>query len=81
MYFDETEWKKYNPAMHFQNRGRHSDYLTLFKEVGFEVIMEKAIEGPWSKYSLDASGLSHQFRGRTQADLRATAGLFVLRNL
>lgn len=39
--FDENSWKKYNHNCHFQNRLRHYDYLTIFKQTGFVVIEEE----------------------------------------
>ena len=38
--FDQNSWKKYNHNCHFQNRLRHYDYLTIFKQIGFVVIEE-----------------------------------------
>jgi predicted SAM-dependent methyltransferase len=43
--YSESRWRWYNPAFHHQNRLRHSDYLNLFREEGFEVI-EQSITQP-----------------------------------
>ena len=36
--FDDQEWKRHNPSIHFQNRLRHSDYHQLYAEAGFEIV-------------------------------------------
>jgi SAM-dependent methyltransferase len=38
--YSDSAWRWYNPAFHYQNRLRHSDYLRLFRQGGFEVIEE-----------------------------------------
>jgi predicted SAM-dependent methyltransferase len=41
--YSDSKWRLYNPAFHYQNRLRHKDYLTLFREAGFHVIEEQVI--------------------------------------
>ncbi len=41
LQFSETEWKKYNPSIHYQNRLRHKDYLEIFENAGFTLVKEK----------------------------------------
>src|SRR5262249_3632127 len=36
-YSDEA-WAFFNPALYYQNRLRHRDYLDLFQSAGFEVV-------------------------------------------
>lgn len=38
--YSSSEWSKYNPPLHFQNRLRHSDYKTLISRSGFTVVSE-----------------------------------------
>jgi len=40
--FDNSEWKKYNTPMLFQNRLRHQDYRIIFKSLGYQI---KEIKG------------------------------------
>jgi SAM-dependent methyltransferase len=40
LQFSETEWKKYNPSIHYQNRLRHNDYLEIFENTGFTLVKE-----------------------------------------
>ena len=51
-YFDSTisiynflkyspeQWKRYNPSLHYQNRLRHSDYLSAIRQTCFEVVVD-----------------------------------------
>jgi len=41
--YSDSAWKFYNPSFHYQNRLRHKDYLTLFCELGFQIIEEQVI--------------------------------------
>ena len=43
-YSDKT-WRLFSPALHYQNRLRHRDYLDLFQAAGFEVVEERRTEG------------------------------------
>jgi hypothetical protein len=40
--FSTIEFNTFNHKVHFQNRLRHTDYLELFKSLGFEVIYDNA---------------------------------------
>jgi SAM-dependent methyltransferase len=35
--FPQREWDRWNPALQYQSRLRHSDYLALFDAAGFEI--------------------------------------------
>ena len=36
--YSEQEWRKYNPALHYQNRLRHKDYFTAISQTDFEIV-------------------------------------------
>lgn len=36
--YSEKEWKRFNPALHFQNRLRHRDYLDIISRSGFKIL-------------------------------------------
>ena len=36
--YSKVEWEKYNPSLHYQNRLRHRDYLSMFEQAGFEIL-------------------------------------------
>jgi predicted SAM-dependent methyltransferase len=78
MKYSEKDWRQFNPDSHFQNRGRHSQYLALFEKAGFKIISQKALfeypdQQPPGKDLLDPI-----FHGFNSDDLNATAGLFCL---
>jgi ubiquinone/menaquinone biosynthesis C-methylase UbiE len=45
LQYSERQWKVFNPALHYQNRLRHRDYLALVTEAGFSVL-EENVESP-----------------------------------
>lgn len=36
--YSDKEWKKYNPSLHYQNRLRHKDYLSIISKTDFEIM-------------------------------------------
>lgn len=40
LQYSDAAWKKYNPALHFQNRLRHRDYRHLIRQAGFDILSE-----------------------------------------
>lgn len=38
--YSSNEWKRYSPSLHYQNRMRHSDYLSLINQTGFSIVKE-----------------------------------------
>lgn len=36
--YSDLEWKKYNPSIHYVNRLRHSDYVSVMKKCGLQII-------------------------------------------
>lgn len=43
--YSESEWQRFNPPLHFQNRLRHKNHLALFAEAGIEVLDERRVGG------------------------------------
>ena len=41
--FSDEQWKQYNPSLHYVNRLRHSEYVSFFKNSGFEIILDDPI--------------------------------------
>jgi SAM-dependent methyltransferase len=41
--YSEKEWRKYNPALHYQNRLRHKDYLEPMRAAGFDILEENPV--------------------------------------
>jgi Methyltransferase domain len=76
--FDDDEWCRWNPPMHYQNRLRHADYHRLFEDTGFKVLEEKAIVPDGAENAVRQMPLACRFEGYDPLDLAATAGRFVL---
>ena len=45
LQYSDATWALFNPALHYQNRLRHRDYLDLFYAAGFEVVEEERYGG------------------------------------
>jgi SAM-dependent methyltransferase len=41
LQYDERQWRRFNPPLHYQNRMRHSQYRRMFAEAGFEILDEE----------------------------------------
>lgn len=79
LQYDAQEWKKFNPARHFQNRLRHKDYLSLFHESGFDLVeVETRRPDDWQA-KLENLRISADFDGYTLDELSVTRGNFLLR--
>jgi predicted SAM-dependent methyltransferase len=77
LQFDETEWTRYNPSIHFQNRARTHDYCKLFRKAGFEIINIREWYGEPDE--LGRVPIHPSFSGRTPDGLLALGGEFLLR--
>lgn len=38
--YSDAKWQKYSPPLNYTNRLRHRDYLTMFRDAGFEVLAD-----------------------------------------
>jgi SAM-dependent methyltransferase len=43
--YSDRVWAFFNPALHYQNRLRHRNYLELFEMEGFEILKSNCIDG------------------------------------
>ena len=81
LQYTDSEFEKYNPPLHYQNRLRHSDYLKLFKKYGFCILEEqkyKSKEG--DKKDLSSVTLSEKYMSYSDKDLLILGCCFVLKN-
>lgn len=76
--FSREEWQRYNPPSHYQNRLRHSEFCTLFKDCGLSPIEARPIFDTWSETDLQRVRLHPDFQQFSHEDLTASNGLFVL---
>ncbi len=79
LQYSDAQWTKFNPGIHFQNRLRHSDYVSLFKDADFEIVeMSGDVPDDWEA-QLARISLAPEFQAYDKADLKITRGHFVLR--
>lgn len=45
LQYSNEAWALFSPALHYQNRLRHRDYLELFQKTGFEIVEERRTDG------------------------------------
>ena len=76
--YSHAQWKKFNPAKHYQNRLRHSDHQRIFTELGFSVISAERVIPDWSAVHLEQVRVCDDFRGYSREDLITANGRFVL---
>lgn len=41
LQYEAADWIKFNPDLHFQNRLRHQDYVSMIEQTGFSIVAEK----------------------------------------
>lgn len=44
--FNPRGWARYNPSLHYVNRLRHSQYVTLFRQAGYRLTVAEPIPSP-----------------------------------
>jgi len=73
--YSDMEWRKYNNALHYQNRLRFSDYRGIHEKGGFRIVGEYPVR--CTEEQLDSVCLAPQFRRYDRQDLLITGGSFV----
>jgi SAM-dependent methyltransferase len=80
LQFSEREWRRYNPAIHYQNRLRHPDYCKLFEKAGFSMIKaERGLPDATSLNRLRSMRIDPHFSSHTLEDLAVVRGEFLLK--
>jgi hypothetical protein len=77
LQFDEAEWARYNPGIHYQNRARTGDYRRLFHNAGFEIIDEREWYGEQDE--LARVEVHPTFKSRSPEELLVLGCEFLLR--
>jgi hypothetical protein len=80
LQFTDDQWARFNPPLHYQNRMRHSDYVRLFEQAGFELVV--AVGAPPDRAidkTFDPIKLTKRFASYDVDDLKILRGDFVLR--
>ncbi|WP_407146975.1 methyltransferase domain-containing protein [Bradyrhizobium sp. ORS 86] len=71
--YSDEEWRPFNSGRQFVNRLRHSDYLRLFREAGFQIVEESSVQGMPPADLVPAQ----QFRKYAPEDLLAVKGQII----
>lgn len=79
--FTDTQWRRFSPGIHYQNRLRHADYRPLFEATGFRVISDRAhLPADWPSL-LARVPLADQFADRRHEELAPLLGHWVLERI
>ena len=76
--FSDPAWKRYNPAIHYQNRLRHHQYGELFRAAGFAVLAERAQQPENGETQLAVVPLAPAFQHLTTDQLLPGTGHWIL---
>jgi hypothetical protein len=77
LQFDDAEWLRYNPSIHYQNRARTQEYRQLFHRAGFETVSEREWRG--NDEELAQVNVHPVFQKRPREELLALGCEFLLR--
>ncbi|MGK7389370.1 MAG: methyltransferase domain-containing protein [Candidatus Cyclobacteriaceae bacterium M2_1C_046] len=74
-----NHWTIYNPALHYQNRLRHSDYLEIIKKTDFQIVKEE-VDHPTKEdlINLKSINISQNFKSYDFYDLAKKSSEIVL---
>jgi hypothetical protein len=75
--YSDRRWRIFNSSISYQNRLRHSQYLSIARDAGFELIDEQVSEV--GQPQLEQFPLARPFRHLPEADLAITQSHLVLR--
>lgn len=78
MRFDADKWRRHNMASHFQNRMRHKDYASLFRNAGFSVAKQEVFRPANWPDLLRRQPIAMEFGGFEAEDLAIVRGYFIL---
>ena len=75
--YSDSEWEKYNPKMHYQNRLRRRNYVELLERNGFKVLEIVPYEG--DRQLLDDIEIDERFKKYDFEELRLIGDHFIAR--
>lgn len=81
LQYSDKEWRKLNPSIMYQNRMRHSDYIKIISEAGFQILEEKPNYPTESEIELlkKIKITDHYLKNYTSEDLSIKSSMLVLR--
>jgi len=80
LQYSDRMWAIFNPALHYQNRLRHRDYLDLIQAAGFDVVEDQHKEmTETDRKTLEQLSLNARFRNYSSGELAVHNALLILR--
>lgn len=80
LQYSDRRWALFNPALHYQNRLRHRDYIKIFQNAGFEIVDERRIDGTAVDLeTIEKLSLDKRFKSYTTAELAVRNSRIILR--
>jgi hypothetical protein len=76
--YTDTQWRRFNPPNHYQNRLRHSDYERLFAETGLRAVANCRIVPSWAEQEFLKATVGPAFKTYSHEDLVTANGQFLL---
>jgi SAM-dependent methyltransferase len=68
--FDDRAWRRFNPPLQFQNRLRHVDYQSMYRDAGFRIVDDEVSPGTDADRAVvERISVADRFRGHTAANL------------
>ena len=77
--FSSRTWRLINSSLNHQNRLRHPDYIRVFKQAGFEILVEKTVAPTDEQLAkLRGMAVAEEFRGRYSLEELGAKSLYVI---
>lgn len=78
--YSDRMWRLYNSPLLFQNRLRHSDYISVFRECGFDILeVSSENDSGYDENILATMPIASRFQRYSVEELAITKGYFLLR--
>jgi len=77
--YSESQWRKWNNSLQYQNRLRAPEFLDLATQAGFEIILKRTCVRPGTREALANFQVAPQFRCFSMEDLAITTVDFIAR--
>lgn len=79
--YNESQWRKWNNSLQYQNRLRAPEFLNLAMEAGLEVIYKRIFVRPGTREALTMLPIAPEFHRFSREDLAITTVDFIARKL
>jgi hypothetical protein len=79
LQYSESQWRKWNNSLQYQNRLRAPEFLDLATEAGLEIIHKRTFVGPGTREALANFEVASQFQCFSTEDLATTTIDFIAR--